>query len=201
MNQNKAVYEKDRPHFHRSEILDLWVERDRPHLKTEVGISGSKLLVKVGHCKQAIAVFLYNYYRKLWYEATSIPAGPERRIPESFRGCLDGMFEYETNCTYPSFTYDKGKAIADMVERARKITWRTFSKHVHWTSVRRLFKLYSYRGEHRSPLTGELTVPFHIKDDWAVGFYKSVYRGRACYFINHSSIEYIFTRKGDRRHG
>lgn len=33
----------------------------------------------------------------------------------------------------------------------------------------------------------------HLKDDYAVQFYKSMFRGKRCYFIDHSSIEYIWT--------
>lgn len=33
----------------------------------------------------------------------------------------------------------------------------------------------------------------HIKDDWAVTFWKSRYRGRRCYFVSWSAIEYIWT--------
>ena len=31
-----------------------------------------------------------------------------------------------------------------------------------------------------------------LEDDWHVGYARSVYRGIACYFINHSGIEYIW---------
>jgi len=80
-----------------------------------------------------------------------------------------------------------------MTEQAREITWATFRQHVHWEEVRRVFPYYSYRGEMYNPETGELTGPFHIKDDWAVGFWKSTYDARPCYYITHSGIEYIFT--------
>lgn len=99
-------------------------------------------------------------------------------------------FYYETNCINST-----ARKIMDMVDRARQITWKTFSQHVHWKEVRRVFPSYSYQGEEYNPDTEELTMPMHIKDDWAVGFYKSVYAGRPCYYISHSAIEYIFTEE------
>ena len=39
---------------------------------------------------------------------------------------------------------------------------------------------------------GKPTAPFHIKDDFAVGFWRSRYEGKRCYYITHSGIEYIF---------
>lgn len=84
------------------------------------------------------------------------------------------------------------EAISNMVEDEREITWRTFSKHVHWTQVRDLFPDYSYHGETYNQ-AGELTIGFHLKDDViACSFHKSIYIGELCYFIRHSGIEYIF---------
>lgn len=79
-----------------------------------------------------------------------------------------------------------------MKEQEREITWETFRSHVPVSSVQDVFPMYSYRGEHYNPW-GELTIGFHIKDDWGVTFHKSKYRGKKCYFITHSAIEYIWT--------
>ena len=35
----------------------------------------------------------------------------------------------------------------------------------------------------------------HLKDDWAVHFYRSRYDGAPCYYIEHSLIEHIWTRR------
>ncbi len=102
-------------------------------------------------------------------------------------------FYFETDCIH-----SKGKWINDMIDRAREITWCTFIRHVPVDEVRRLFPTYSYHGELYNPETGELTCPFHIKDDFAVSFWKSRYRGRLCYYVSHSGIEYIFTQDGGR---
>lgn len=102
----------------------------------------------------------------------------------------DRPFRYKTNCTASDW-----KSITDMTDREQRITWETFIKHVPFEEVRRVFPSYSYQGEHYNPETGEMTCGFHIKDDFAVSFHKSVYRGQPCYYIQHSSIEYIFTER------
>ena len=100
------------------------------------------------------------------------------------------MFEYETCCVHSTAEW-----INDMVDHAREVTWETFRKHVHWTQVRDIFPQYSYQGETYNPDTEELTIGFHIRRDWAVGFWKSKYRGRRCYYIVHSGIEYIWVEE------
>ena len=95
--------------------------------------------------------------------------------------------EYETCCVHST-----ARLINDMTDRGREITWETFRKHVHWTEVKRIFPDYSYRRENFMD-NGEWNIGFHIKDDFAVGFWKSKYDGRDCYYITHSGIEYIFT--------
>ena len=89
-----------------------------------------------------------------------------------------------------------GQDINDMVDMAREITWNTIKKHITIDELRSIFPLsaYSYRREHYNPITGEQTFPMHLKDDYAVSFWKSKYRGELCYYIVQSGIEYIFTR-------
>lgn len=96
---------------------------------------------------------------------------------------------YKTDCTHA-----KGHDIREMLDLAREITWETFRKHVHWADVKEIFPDYSYKGE-KSNEYRVLTIGFHIKDDWAVSFWKSKYRGVPCYFITHSGIEYIWTKE------
>lgn len=98
-------------------------------------------------------------------------------------------YAYETSCVHA-----KGEDIQEMVDLARKITWETFRKYVYWREVKSLFPDYSYRGENFDE-QGILTIGFHIKDDFAVSFWKSRYRGKPCYFISHSGIEYIWTKE------
>lgn len=89
-------------------------------------------------------------------------------------------YTYKTNCVNST-----ARLINDMVDNARQITWKTFCKYVAVESVKEVFPDYSYRQEYSG-------CGFHIKDDYAVSFYKSTYRGKPCVYIYHSAIEYIF---------
>lgn len=73
-------------------------------------------------------------------------------------------------------------AIRDLIEHERAITYRTALKRIGRTNLARVFPDYDWRGQ------GGLTM----KRDWHVGYYKSRYLGRPCYFVRHSAIEYIF---------
>jgi hypothetical protein len=100
-------------------------------------------------------------------------------------------FHYLYNCV----NSNDGEGISGMVEIAKQITWKTFLRNIPIEEVRQIFPTYSYRGETHNSITGELTAPFHIKDDWAVSFHSSTYRGRRCYYIQHSGIEYIWIKE------
>ena len=99
------------------------------------------------------------------------------------------QYHYLTNCV----NCGDGNAINAMTEQARQITWKTFLRHVPIQEVRNLFIDYSYRGEYLAS-DGQPTIGFHLKDDWAVSFWLSKYKGQRCYYICHSGIEYIFTK-------
>lgn len=86
---------------------------------------------------------------------------------------------YLTNCTNAS-----GRYITDMVDDAREISYKTFCKYVSQESMQELFPTYSWGNKRDGGL--------YLKDDYAVRFYKSTYRGKKCVFIEHSRIEYIF---------
>jgi len=36
-----------------------------------------------------------------------------------------------------------------------------------------------------------------LKNDWHVSYYKSLYRGRPCYYIEHSHIEHVWVLRVD----
>lgn len=87
---------------------------------------------------------------------------------------------FETDCI--NSTYD---LITTMVETARHVTYRTFIRHVSTLELNVLFPYYA--STKRQGLT--------LKNDWAVSFWKSSYNGRPCYYVEHSHIEYIFTKQ------
>lgn len=96
-------------------------------------------------------------------------------------------------CYYTCCVISTAELICPMVDQAREITWRTFSKYVSIDHLRELwpFCTYSYRGEKYNPITGGLTALFSLKRDWAVRYFKSKFDGKPCYYICHSGIEYV----------
>ena len=87
-------------------------------------------------------------------------------------------FHYATCCVESD-----GESITTMVDAERSITYRTALKH--------MVGLLEWAGAHgyecRAP---NLT----LKNDWSVSFHKSVYRGKPCYYVRWSAIEYIWLR-------
>jgi len=79
---------------------------------------------------------------------------------------------------------DAGDAINDMVEQAVSITRRTFLTHVEVQSLREIELDLSYASHSGQGLM--------MAGDWHVSYFKSVFRGRACVFFDHSGIEHIF---------
>ena len=85
---------------------------------------------------------------------------------------------------YTSCVNAKADDIYDMLDHAKEITYRTLLKHVGAKELQTVFSDYDWGPKKQWGL--------RLKDDWAVSFRKSVYRGRACVFVCHSAIEYIF---------
>lgn len=85
---------------------------------------------------------------------------------------------------YKSCVLHSGKEVdllLDMIRNAREITFRTFCRHCDWKNCAIMlnYAIGSERG-------------LHLKDDYHVSFHTSRYNGIRCYYIRHSSIEYIF---------
>ena len=97
------------------------------------------------------------------------------------------MFQYVTCCVHA-----QAEDLHPMIDTALEITWATFRKHVPVSEVQDVFPSYSYKRELHNPTTGEETCEFHIKDDYAVSFHRSRFKGQRCFYIRHSAIEYIF---------
>jgi len=86
--------------------------------------------------------------------------------------------KYITNCINST-----GKAITEMVDKAKDITYETFIKHVDW---REISEMLGYALHPSQGLT--------LKNDYHVSYAKSFYKDIPCYYLSWSSIEYIFTR-------
>jgi len=85
-------------------------------------------------------------------------------------------FTYETCCVNSD-----GPSITAMVDAAREIKLGTFRRHCESS------RLESELGYCRGGLS--------LARDWHVTFYKSRFRGRPCYYLRHSAIEYVFTEQ------
>ena len=90
-------------------------------------------------------------------------------------------YYYHTCCVNST-----GPRIREMVDNARDITFKTFSKHCEW---REIGEMLGYDSILRRRGLG-------LSTDFAVSFHKSTHRGRPCYYFCHSAIEYIFTKEG-----
>lgn len=74
----------------------------------------------------------------------------------------------------------------DQLEYSRKrIAWATFWRHVPPSEVQTMepFNLYSW---------GRCGDGLRIEHDCSVSVYRSFVRGRRCYYIDDSLIEYVF---------
>ena len=91
---------------------------------------------------------------------------------------------YKYKCTDPGI---KGKDINEMKDIAIDVTYETMLKHCDIQGVMELFFSGVYAQSKKDGLT--------IKNDWHIYYYKSIYRGKKCYYLRHSSIEYIFLKE------
>lgn len=70
-------------------------------------------------------------------------------------------------------------AIDDMIDQSREITYKTFIKYVDCKELLNMFcEGFGWKS---------------LKRDYHVRYFKSVYMGKPCYYLDHSSIEYIWT--------
>jgi hypothetical protein len=73
--------------------------------------------------------------------------------------------------------------IEEMVDRAREISFSTFAKRCAYLD---LAQSMGYALSKRKGLK--------LQDDYSVSFYKSFFKGKPCYFMVQSAIEWIFTQ-------
>ena len=71
----------------------------------------------------------------------------------------------------------------DMYDRAREIGFTTFARRTNWRDVAQ--KL-GYAVGTKSGL--------HLRKDYAVRFYRSMWLGQICYYMDWSRIEHIFLK-------
>lgn len=111
--------------------------------------------------------------RRVWSEAGKPPGS--RKLQLAFR-CVD-----------LSITRDDMDAFQSMLDRARKVGFRTFAARVEWRPLARAMGYTVHRGA-----TG-----LRLSQDRAVRFYRSVFAGETVYVLNHSAIEFVFHANGN----
>jgi len=73
-----------------------------------------------------------------------------------------------------------------MVDQSREVTFETLRKHVGTDNLKDMFPFYDWGNGHGG---------LRMKDDYCVSYYKSRYNGCPCYYVEHSRIEYVFTKE------
>ena len=91
-------------------------------------------------------------------------------------------YVYFSNCVHLN-----GQDIEEMVDQAIDITWRTFRQYVNLEHLKELYPFNYYDWK-----PGKGDGGLRLKDDWAVSYHRSWFRGVRCYYIQHSGIEYVF---------
>lgn len=86
---------------------------------------------------------------------------------------------YQTSCVSA-----KAEDIDKMLEKARQISYKTFLRYVDIDELQDLFPVYAWRNG--------ISNLLRLKDDYAVFYYKSIYRGEKCVFVEHSRVDYVF---------
>jgi hypothetical protein len=74
--------------------------------------------------------------------------------------------------------------LAMIHDHATEITYAEFMAMVDEEQVKKMFPFYTWPDGPDGGLT--------LEDDYAVAYYKSMFQGEECCFIEHSAIEYIF---------
>jgi 8-oxo-dGTP pyrophosphatase MutT (NUDIX family) len=100
-------------------------------------------------------------------------------------------YRYACNCVSgPHGRAGDGRAIHEMTDIASDITYEQFVRAVDINDLRNIFGMYNWSRRD----TGQL----RMRDDYAVSFHRSRWRGIPCIYVDHSRIEYIFTIDGKR---
>jgi hypothetical protein len=89
-------------------------------------------------------------------------------------------YRYLTNCIGAN-----GRDICDMKDRAVEVSYRTARSYCEGLIDWACSVGYSRRR----------SQGLALRDDWHVGYYRSVFRGRRCYYVKWSAIEYIWVKK------
>ena len=82
----------------------------------------------------------------------------------------------------------KGCDITEMCDGATEVSYRTVRKRLG----KALMKFAASMGYKTSP--GGSRRGLFLSNDYHVRYYKSRYKGKPCYYIDHSCIDYVFIK-------
>lgn len=98
---------------------------------------------------------------------------------EDYPGCI-GDYVYKTDCVHSD-----ANSINDMIDRSREVSYNLLKKHC--AGLREWEVNNGYKRDGSKGLT--------LRNDYAVSFYKSKYRGMDCYYIRWSAIEFVWVKQ------
>lgn len=95
-------------------------------------------------------------------------------------------YRYLKNCTEVACGKEL-RALEEMIDGSIEISYRTFFKYCDLEYARTMlgYEKYACQG---------LT----LKGDWHITYHRSKFKGKRCYYLCHSSIEYIFIEEACR---
>lgn len=82
-----------------------------------------------------------------------------------------------------------GQDITEMTEKATKVSRVTFGTNIGRDNYLLISDGLGYSRHHMQGLT--------LAKDYHVGYYRSQYRGKPCYYMVHSLIEHVFVKETD----
>ena len=94
---------------------------------------------------------------------------------------LSKPYTFYTNCIHAD-----GDSIYEMRTQAVEVSYRTMLARCEGVVDLSVSLGYERRRNQGSGIT--------LKNDWHVGYYKSAYQGKPCYYLTYSGIEYIWTQ-------
>ena len=94
--------------------------------------------------------------------------------------------KYELEFTGVSVPMKDVGELHAMIDNALMITFGTFARHCNWRAVAQQLGYQVGPGK-----------DLHMRDDYAIRFYRSKWKGKRCYYIRWSAIEYVFLLPGE----
>lgn len=87
----------------------------------------------------------------------------------------------------------KGRDISEMCDGATEVSYKTIRKRLG----KALMKFAASMGYETRP--GGSRRGIFLSNDCYVRYYKSRYKGKPCYYIDHSRVEYVFIKKQTKK--